>query len=141
MSSGCASGQRRSYLSIGIVWTSSGLELANEKSYSYKFFIGGHVTREVACFFAPTSIVLAYRSSLVLLTELRSLLFRIDVAEYFVYAPMSFFSSELLSVPVDEGYNFEGVTALVESSVLLPSPSGIHSFVSDVGLLSVFQNC
>lgn len=52
---------------------------------------------------------------------------------------MSFFWSALLCGPVDAVYDFEGITALVESGILLPFASGVHAFVSEVGLYSVLQ--
>lgn len=69
--------------------------------------------------FASTPIVFAYHFSLTLFTERRSVLSRITVAEHCVFALMSFFSSALLGGAVDAAHDFEVVTALVESGVLL----------------------
>lgn len=61
--------------------------------------------------FAPTPIVFIYHSSMALLTERRSFLIRIAVAENCVYALMSFFLSALLGRSVDATHVFDGVTA------------------------------
>lgn len=88
--------------------------------------------------FASAPIVFGSYSSLAVLTELRSLLFCIAVAEHSVYASMLLFLSLFLDGPSDATYDFDGVTSPVESGVLLLLMSGVHSFVSDVRLLSVF---
>lgn len=89
--------------------------------------------------FAPMQIVFAYNSSMALLTERRSFLFRIAVAENCVYNLMSFFLSAVLRETVDATHVFERVTALAESDVLLPSLSVVYACVCDVRLLSVLQ--
>lgn len=89
--------------------------------------------------FALTQIVFTHHSSLGLLIEWHSLLLLIAFNEHFVYALMSFFSSALLGKPVDATHNFGGVTSLVESGVLLPLPSGVQAFVSELGLFSVLR--
>lgn len=63
--------------------------------------------------FAPTPTVLAFHSSLALLTEGRFLLFRMALAEHCIYALMSLFASALLGGPVDATHDFDGVTALM----------------------------
>lgn len=87
----------------------------------------------------PTPIVFTYHSSSALLTESRSLIFCIAVADLYVYALLSFFLSAVLDGPSNATHDFEAATSLVESSALLPFPSGVQSFVSDAGLFSVLQ--
>lgn len=61
------------------------------------------------------------------------------VAAHYLYARRSFFSSGLLGGASDAAHDFEVFMSLFESGVLLPLPRGVHSFVSDVRLLSVLQ--
>lgn len=89
--------------------------------------------------FALTPIVVVYHSLLALLTERRSLLFCIYVNDHCTYALMSFFLSVLPVGPKDSTLDSEGVTFLAESGFLLPLPSGVRSFVSEVRLFAVLQ--
>lgn len=70
--------------------------------------------------FASRPIVLAYHSSLALLTDLRSLSFCIAVTDNYVQALISFFSSALLGGSVLSMHDYEVVTSLVEIGVLFP---------------------
>lgn len=88
---------------------------------------------------ALTLIVSAYNTSLAICRESRNLLFPIAVAEHFVFYLFSFFTSALICGPVEYIPVFEGVTAFVESGILLPLPVVAHAFVVSVGLFSVIQ--
>lgn len=89
--------------------------------------------------FASTPTVFAYQSSLALLIDRYGLLFCMAVTEHCVNELMSFFSSVLLGRPSHATHDFEGVASFVETGVLLPLPCDVHSFVSNVVFLFVFQ--
>lgn len=52
---------------------------------------------------------------------------------------MLFSSSALLGRPVDETHLFEGASALLDSGIFLSFPSGVHAFLFDIALHSIFQ--
>lgn len=88
----------------------------------------------------PTPTFSVYHSALALLKERRSLLFCIAVARHCVYGLLSFFPSALIGGRADRAWNFNGATTLVDMSVLLSWPRGVHAFIADFELFSVSQD-
>lgn len=84
-------------------------------------------------------MVFAYYLTLALRKNRRSLLFCIAVAENYVYALLSFFTTPLIGGHVDYVSKFEGGWNFAEHGVLLHLTRGVHAFVDDVRLLSVLQ--
>lgn len=57
-----------------------------------------------------------------------------------IYCHIIFLSASMVGI-VDSAPVFYGATALVESGTLLHLPNGVHAFLSDIELLSVFHGC
>lgn len=79
----------------------------------------------------------AYHLTSVLRAKHRSHLFRIAVAEHFVFTLRSSFTSAPSGRPVEYLYVIDGATPPGELDILLPLPAGVHVFVDEVDLFSV----
>lgn len=81
----------------------------------------------------------AYDSTLAPRAERCSPLFHIAVSKHYILALLSFFTSAVLSGPVEYTPVFEGSTTLAESGIFLPLPAGMQAVVADIELFSVLE--
>lgn len=89
--------------------------------------------------FTPTPTFRSYHSTLSLLNNRYSLVFRIAVAKHFGFILLSFFRFALIGRPVDYARKFKSEAAVAKSGVLFPLPCDVQAFVTDIGMFSFLQ--